>query len=106
MAIAHGCAAFLGFGYRWSPTASLTNADRIEAVQLCVGAAFDFHAGVKPMAPAWMQRHGLEWLFRLWCEPRRLWRRYLVTNTVFLAKFALALATWPFRRSGGRARQK
>ncbi len=36
---------------------------------MCVGAAFDFHAGTKPMAPGWMQRHGFEWLFRLCCEP-------------------------------------
>ncbi len=64
------------------------NADRVQAVQMCVGAAFDFHAGAKPMAPAWMQRNGLEWLFRLWCEPQRLWKRYLVTNTIFCAKLA------------------
>jgi N-acetylglucosaminyldiphosphoundecaprenol N-acetyl-beta-D-mannosaminyltransferase len=43
---------------------------------VCVGAAFDFHAGTLPQAPAWMQAHGLEWLFRLLMEPRRLWRRY------------------------------
>lgn len=43
-----------------------------------VGAAFDFHAGVKPQAPRWMQRSGLEWSFRLMCEPRRLARRYLI----------------------------
>jgi N-acetylglucosaminyldiphosphoundecaprenol N-acetyl-beta-D-mannosaminyltransferase len=49
-----------------------------------IGAAFDFHAGVKPQAPRWMQAMSLEWLFRLWCEPRRLWRRYLVGNTLFL----------------------
>ena len=41
-----------------------------------VGAAFDFLAGAKPQAPRWMQRSGLEWLFRLLSEPRRLWRRY------------------------------
>ena len=62
--------------------------DTIRAVQVCVGAAFDFHAGVKPMAPAWMQRRGLEWLYRLIQEPGRLWRRYLVTNSIFLAKLA------------------
>jgi UDP-N-acetyl-D-mannosaminuronic acid transferase (WecB/TagA/CpsF family) len=56
-----------------------------------VGAAFDFHAGEKPIAPEWMQRHGLEWLFRLVQEPGRLWRRYLVTNSVFLVKLAFAL---------------
>jgi len=43
---------------------------------VCVGAAFDFHAGTLRQAPAWMQDHGLEWLFRLLMEPRRLWRRY------------------------------
>ncbi len=62
--------------------------DSIRAVQLCVGAAFDFHAGVKKMAPVWMQRCGLEWLFRLGQEPRRLWRRYLETNSLFIAGFA------------------
>lgn len=49
----------------------------IFAVMIGVGAAFDFHARVKPQAPAWMQRIGLEWLFRLLTEPRRLWKRYL-----------------------------
>jgi exopolysaccharide biosynthesis WecB/TagA/CpsF family protein len=62
----------------------------INAVFLCVGAAFDFHAGVKAMAPAWMQRRGLEWLFRLWQEPRRLWKRYFVTNSLFLWKLLIA----------------
>ena len=60
---------------------------RIKAVQLCVGAAFDFHAGVKKMAPAWMQRRGLEWVFRLTQEPGRLWKRYLVTNSHFVLLF-------------------
>jgi N-acetylglucosaminyldiphosphoundecaprenol N-acetyl-beta-D-mannosaminyltransferase len=58
---------------------------------VCVGAAFDFHAGVVPMAPPWMQKRGLEWLFRVCREPRRLWRRYLVTNTQFAMKFVRAL---------------
>ena len=49
-----------------------------------VGAAFDFHAGVKRQAPRWMRLSGLEWLFRLANEPRRLWRRYLVNNTCFV----------------------
>ncbi len=55
-------------------------------VLIGVGAAFDFHAGLKPMAPGWMQRSGLEWLFRLGCEPRRLWRRYLINNPAFILK--------------------
>src|SRR5262245_21832253 len=49
-----------------------------------VGAAFDFHAGRVRQAPRWMQRSGLEWLFRLGCEPRRLWRRYFRNNPVFV----------------------
>lgn len=56
---------------------------RIQAVMLGVGAAFDYHAGTLQRAPLWMQRHGLEWLHRFWSEPRRLGRRYLVTNTKF-----------------------
>ncbi len=48
-----------------------------------IGAAFDFHSGLKRQAPRWMQRSGLEWLFRLANEPRRLWRRYLVNNPLF-----------------------
>ena len=54
-----------------------------------VGAAFDFHAGRVKQAPAWMQRSGLEWLFRLASEPRRLWRRYLLTTPLFLPLWGL-----------------
>jgi N-acetylglucosaminyldiphosphoundecaprenol N-acetyl-beta-D-mannosaminyltransferase len=54
-----------------------------------VGAAFDFHAGLKQRAPRWMQRSGLEWLFRLGAEPRRLWRRYLRNNPAFLSRVIL-----------------
>ena len=61
-----------------------------------VGAAFDFHAGVKRQAPRWMQRSGLEWLFRLASEPRRLGRRYLVNNPLFVS---LTLRQW--WQSGG-----
>lgn len=53
-------------------------------VLIGVGAAFDFHAALKRQAPRWMQRNGLEWLFRLVTEPRRLWRRYLINNPLFL----------------------
>jgi N-acetylglucosaminyldiphosphoundecaprenol N-acetyl-beta-D-mannosaminyltransferase len=56
-----------------------------------VGAAFDFHAGLVPQAPAWMQASGLEWAYRLAREPRRLWRRYLRYNPRFLAAFARQL---------------
>jgi N-acetylglucosaminyldiphosphoundecaprenol N-acetyl-beta-D-mannosaminyltransferase len=53
-----------------------------------VGAAFDFHAGLVPQAPSWMQRSGLEWSYRLAREPRRLWRRYARYNPRFVAGFA------------------
>jgi N-acetylglucosaminyldiphosphoundecaprenol N-acetyl-beta-D-mannosaminyltransferase len=53
-----------------------------------VGAAFDFHAGLVAQAPPWMQRNGLEWLFRLSREPRRLWRRYARYNPLFVVGFA------------------
>ena len=63
--------------------------DRLAApVLVGVGAAFDFHAGLVPQAPNWMQDRGLEWTYRFYQEPRRLWRRYLRYNPRFLAGFA------------------
>jgi N-acetylglucosaminyldiphosphoundecaprenol N-acetyl-beta-D-mannosaminyltransferase len=79
---------FIGLGCPKQDHFAADHMDHIQAVQVCVGAAFDFHAGNKRTAPAWMQRRGLEWLFRLFQEPRRLWKRYLVTNTLFLVKLA------------------
>jgi N-acetylglucosaminyldiphosphoundecaprenol N-acetyl-beta-D-mannosaminyltransferase len=62
---------------------------RLDApVLIGVGAAFDFHAGIIPQAPALMQRLGLEWLYRLRQEPRRLWRRYMRYNPLFVLGFA------------------
>ena len=57
-------------------------------VLIGVGAAFDFHGGLIPQAPAWLQKLGLEWAFRLAHEPRRLWRRYLRYNPRFVVAFA------------------
>jgi N-acetylglucosaminyldiphosphoundecaprenol N-acetyl-beta-D-mannosaminyltransferase len=54
------------------------------AMLMGVGAAFDFHAGTIERAPEWMQRRGIEWLHRLAQEPSRLWKRYLVTNVLFM----------------------
>jgi N-acetylglucosaminyldiphosphoundecaprenol N-acetyl-beta-D-mannosaminyltransferase len=59
---------------------------RVQAVMIGVGAAFDFHAGTVQRAPSWMRDHGLEWLHRLLSEPGRLWKRYLVTNILFLVR--------------------
>ena len=61
-------------------------------VLIAVGAAFDFHAGLQRQAPKWMQRSGLEWLFRLTQEPRRLAFRYLVYNPLFVVQVALQFA--------------
>jgi N-acetylglucosaminyldiphosphoundecaprenol N-acetyl-beta-D-mannosaminyltransferase len=66
---------------------------RLQApVMIGVGAAFDFHSGLKRQAPRWMQRSGLEWLFRLATEPRRLWRRYLRNNPLFVWRILLQLS--------------
>jgi N-acetylglucosaminyldiphosphoundecaprenol N-acetyl-beta-D-mannosaminyltransferase len=77
--------------------------DRFDVpVSIGVGAAFDFVAGRKPQAPRWMQRSGLEWLFRLATEPHRLWRRYLVNNPRFLVLIArqmMAQGARPPKRS-------
>jgi N-acetylglucosaminyldiphosphoundecaprenol N-acetyl-beta-D-mannosaminyltransferase len=81
---------FIGLGCPKQDFFAYEHRDKIRAVQICVGAAFDFHAGTQKMAPAWMQKRGLEWLFRLSQEPRRLWRRYFVTNTIYLLKLAWA----------------
>jgi N-acetylglucosaminyldiphosphoundecaprenol N-acetyl-beta-D-mannosaminyltransferase len=67
---------------------------RLEAPMLVgVGAAFDFHAGLVPQAPRWMQATGLEWMYRLAHEPRRLWRRYARYNPRFVAGFARQYAS-------------
>ncbi|MBQ2281291.1 MAG: WecB/TagA/CpsF family glycosyltransferase [Kiritimatiellae bacterium] len=63
-------------------------------VLVAVGAAFNFHSGRVKQAPAWMQKHSLEWLYRLWAEPRRLWKRYIIGNPHFIL---LLLKQWLFR---------
>ena len=83
---------FLGLGCPLQERFAYEHKGKIEAVQICVGAAFDFLSGEKKMAPEWMQRHSLEWFFRLLQEPRRLSCRYFVTNTIFLSRFILQLS--------------
>lgn len=61
--------------------------NKVNAAMMAVGAAFDFHAGVLKQSPAWMQKRGLEWFYRLLQEPRRLFRRYLITNSHFIFTF-------------------
>jgi exopolysaccharide biosynthesis WecB/TagA/CpsF family protein len=62
--------------------------ERLGVPALAVGAAFDYHAGVQAEPPAWIQRAGLQWLWRLIAEPRRLWRRYLLLNPAYLTLLA------------------
>jgi N-acetylglucosaminyldiphosphoundecaprenol N-acetyl-beta-D-mannosaminyltransferase len=62
--------------------------DQLSAVMVGVGAAFDFHSGTVSQAPRWMMGSGLEWLYRLCQEPRRLWRRYLLHNPAFVLLFS------------------
>jgi N-acetylglucosaminyldiphosphoundecaprenol N-acetyl-beta-D-mannosaminyltransferase len=72
-------------------TYGLSGGQLTALVQVGVRAAFDFHAGFKPQAPRWMQRFGLEWLFRLAAEPRRLWRKDLFNNPLVLIVVVRAL---------------
>lgn len=79
---------FVGLGCPRQEVWVYENRDRLPMPILAVGAALDFHADRLPLAPKWMQRRGLEWAFRLWHEPRRLWRRYLLLNPLYLAMLA------------------
>lgn len=86
----NGCGAnvvFVGLGCPKQEKWMAEHRGRINAVMIGVGAAFDYHAGVVKRAPIWWQRNGLEWLYRLGSEPRRLFKRYLVTNTLFVVGF-------------------
>lgn len=85
---------FIGLGCPKQERWMAEHRGKVNAVMIGVGAAFDFHAGTVKRAPKWMQDAGLEWLHRLASEPRRLWKRYLVTNTLFVigaAKQLLAI---------------
>jgi len=75
---------FVGLGCPKQEFWMANHLDQVNALTIGVGAAFDFLAGQTRRAPVWMQRFGLEWLFRFLSEPRRLWKRYLVTNSLFV----------------------
>ncbi len=91
---------FVGLGCPRQELFSWQHRDIIGLPQICVGAAFDFLSGTKRQAPRWMQDHALEWLFRLCHEPRRLFRRYAVTNTLFLVAIARELIRHRFVKRG------
>jgi N-acetylglucosaminyldiphosphoundecaprenol N-acetyl-beta-D-mannosaminyltransferase len=78
---------FVGLGCPKQEKWMAEHRGRVNAVMIGVGAAFDYHSGVVRRAPLWWQQHGLEWAYRLGSEPRRLFKRYLVTNTLFLVRF-------------------
>lgn len=78
---------FVGLGCPRQEIWMAEHAHRLRLVMLGVGAAFDFVSGHKREAPMWLQQLGLGWLFRLLCEPRRLWRRYVYNNPRFIALF-------------------
>ena len=78
---------FLGLGFPKQEIFAFEHKETIHAVQICVGAAFDFLSGKKKRAPLWMQKAGLEWFYRFITEPQRLWKRYFTTNSLFLLLF-------------------
>lgn len=82
---------FVGLGCPKQERWIAAHRDQLHCVALAVGAAFDVLARTKPQAPRWMQARGLEWLFRLASEPRRLWRRYITTNPRFIWHFGAQL---------------
>ncbi len=82
-------AVFVGLGCPRQEVWAFEYREALSMPILAVGAAFDFHAGTLPQAPRFMQDRGLEWLFRLVQEPKRLWRRYLILNPVYLWNVSL-----------------
>jgi N-acetylglucosaminyldiphosphoundecaprenol N-acetyl-beta-D-mannosaminyltransferase len=92
---------FVGLGCPRQEVFAYEFRDALEMPVLAVGAAFPFLAGLTPQAPRWMQDRGLEWLFRLASEPRRLWRRYLYLNPAYAFLVALqALGISRFQTEG------
>jgi N-acetylglucosaminyldiphosphoundecaprenol N-acetyl-beta-D-mannosaminyltransferase len=75
---------FMGLGCPKQENWMAAHKDKLKAVMLGVGASFDFYAGNVRESPEWMGKLGLEWLFRLTQEPKRLWRRYLILNPRFM----------------------
>lgn len=95
---------FVGLGCPKQERWMATHRDPLPCAMLGVGAAFDFLAGRKRQAPRWIQDAGLEWLFRLLCEPRRLWRRYAVHNPRFAFHFSCQLVRQRRARRAGAPR--
>jgi exopolysaccharide biosynthesis WecB/TagA/CpsF family protein len=92
--------AFVGLGCPRQEVWAYEFRDRLSVPVVAVGAAFPFLAGTLRQAPKWMQDRGLEWLFRLCTEPRRLWRRYLLLSPAYLFLVACQAAGFRFRSAG------
>lgn len=84
---------FVGLGCPKQEVWMANHRGRVQAVMLGVGAAFDYHAGSIKRAPLWMQKSGMEWFHRLCSEPRRLAKRYVVTNSFFIYRTLKAMMT-------------
>lgn len=82
-------AVFVGLGCPRQEVWAFEYRSALNMPILAVGAAFDFHAGTLPQAPRYLQDRGLEWAFRLVQEPKRLWRRYIILNPIYLANVAM-----------------
>jgi N-acetylglucosaminyldiphosphoundecaprenol N-acetyl-beta-D-mannosaminyltransferase len=85
---------FVGLGCPKQEQWMYRHQGQIQAVMIGVGAAFGFFSGEVSQAPRWMMRLGLEWLYRFSQEPRRLWRRYLVNNPLFILLFGVQVAKY------------
>lgn len=83
---------FMGLGCPKQENWMSAHKEKLQAVMLGVGASFDFYAGNVKESPEWLGKLGLEWLFRLTQEPKRLWRRYLILNPRFLWLCAMQLS--------------
>jgi exopolysaccharide biosynthesis WecB/TagA/CpsF family protein len=86
--------AFVGLGCPRQEVCAFELRQAVSMPVIAVGAAFAFHAGTLAQAPGRLQRWGLEWLYRLVAEPRRLWRRYVLLNPLYLALLALQTTGW------------
>ena len=82
----------VGLGCPRQEVFAYENRDALSMPILAVGAAFPFIAGLVPQAPPWMQARGMEWVFRLFAEPKRLWRRYLYLNPAYVSLVVMQAA--------------
>ena len=95
---------FVGLGCPKQEKWMAAHCGRVHALMIGVGAAFDYHAGTIKRAPLWFQQNGLEWLHRLCSEPRRLFKRYMVTNSLFIIGIGKQILQDKWSKSDFRSR--